>query len=516
MPSESYSVSVHSSATHGVSLPSPSRARRRTLTVMRAIFLIHRYLGIGLGVLMALWCLSGIVMIYVPFPQLLESERLAALPTLNWSRCCRLDGPDSLPDDAKIASFQLEILGDAPVLRLSLAGGNTRLVNPSDGRALAANGRTLNGVDQHEARIAAAQFGASRGLSMRSAQYALIDHDQWTVGGFRTDRPLHWIAFNDADGTEIYVSSRTGKVVQLTTRSQRFWSWIGAVPHWLYPSILRKHPEAWSQVVIWTSLLGSFLTVTGLYIGIRQLKRRRRDGALASPYRGIMFWHHVPGLIFGTFALTWVVSGLLSMNPWGLLESQGFHEDRANLTGPEATVADVRRLLDAVPRNSPTGVVSVRSATFDGRLFAISSSLDGSRRRFDITGASAEFANGDFETAAKRLVGTAPSSWTMLTSDDTYHYSIGRAYAQLLVLRISAGKSSPTYYYVDAITGELVDKADSGSRAYRWWHSGLHRLDFAACLRTWTARTLLMLPLLIGAAFVCGTGAYLGIRRLTR
>jgi len=58
--------------------------------------------------------------------------------------------------------------------------------------------------------------------------------------------------------------------------------------------------------------------------------------------------------------------------------------------------------------------------------------------------------------------------------------------------------------------------ADEGARAYRWWHSGLHRLDFAAPLRSSLARNALMLPLLLGAAAVCVIGAYLGIRRLTR
>lgn len=477
--------------------------------MVRAIFLVHRYLGIGLGILMALWCLSGIVMLYVPFPQLAESERMAALPPIDWTSCCDVSDGKSLPDDAEVASFQLEMLGDVPILRLALADGELRLVNAN-------YGSTLAGIDRTEARAAAAQFGTSHNLSVRDARLQLIDHDQWTVGGFRADRPLHWFALNDADGTEIYVSSRTGKVVQLTTGSQRFWNWLGAVPHWLYPSILRKHPEVWSQVVIWTSLLGTFLAVTGLYIGIRQLRRRKRDGVLASPYRGLMFWHHVPGLIFGLFALTWVLSGLFSMNPWGLMETQGFGDDRAQLAGRNPTVADVRRLLNAVPRNSPAGVVSVRSVTFDDQLFAMSASFDGERRRFNIDGSPAAFSAEDFKTAARRLGTDAQDSWTLLNEDDAYHYSLGRQRAQLPALRISGTSDASTYYYVDAVTGELINKVDAGGRAFRWWHSGLHRLDFSSALRTDLARTLLMLPLLIGAAFVCGTGAYLGIKRLTR
>ena len=205
--------------------------------MVRALFLTHRYLGIGVGVLMALWCLSGIVMIYVPFPQLTDAERVAALAPVNWSRCCVLEGPGAPSAAAEVTSFQLEMMGDAPVLRLALPEGATRLLDPTTGRA-------IEHIEQRDAWAVAARFGTSRGLSMRNAQYQILDHDQWTVGGFRADRPLHRISFGDAAGTEIYVSSHSGKVIQLTTRPQRFWSWIGAVPHWLYPSILRQHPEA--------------------------------------------------------------------------------------------------------------------------------------------------------------------------------------------------------------------------------------------------------------------------------
>ena len=477
---------------------------------MRTLFLIHRYLGIGLGILMALWCLSGIVMIYVPYPNLAEDQRVATLPPINWTRCCDTDGAAGLADDTPIASVQLEMLGDEPVLRLGLADGSLRLLSPLDGRA-------FKDIGHDEAFAAAAQFAASRGLTMRDADYRMLDHDQWTVSGFRADRPLHWIAFNDPDGTEVYVSSRTGKVVQLTTRSQRFWSWLGAVPHWLYPSILRQHPAAWSQVVIWTSLLGTFLTATGLWIGIRQLGRRRGGAALSSPYRGILFLHHVPGLIFGCFALTWVLSGLLSMNPWGLLESAGFVEDRALLQGDLPTLAQVRSLLDSVPRNVPTDVVSVRSSLFDGHLFAISTGMDGSRQRFTASGTPAPLSERDFHKAAQRLTGKDEAgSWTLLTSDDTYHYSVGNERAQFPVVRISAYSPSATLYYVDATTGELIDRADASTRAFRWWHSALHRWDIAAPLRTLWGRSLFMLPLLLGAAFVCVIGAYLGINRATR
>ena len=66
--------------------------------------------------------------------------------------------------------------------------------------------------------------------------------------------------------------------------------------------------------------------MTGLYIGVRQLLRRP-DGRW-SPYDGFNLWHHVAGLVFGVLTLSWILSGLLSMNPWGLLEGAGGEQER--------------------------------------------------------------------------------------------------------------------------------------------------------------------------------------------
>ena len=71
-------------------------------------------------------------------------------------------------------------------------------------------------------------------------------------------------------------------------------------------------------------------------------------------------------------------------------------------------------------------------------------------------------------------------------------------------------------YYLDPISGRMVNKVDAGGRSFRWWHSALHTFDSSALSRSAWFRNLLMLPLLLGAAAVCITGTWLGVRRLTR
>ena len=48
----------------------------------RALFLLHRWLGLGLGILVVLWFASAFVLRYVGFPQLTAAERAAGLRPL--------------------------------------------------------------------------------------------------------------------------------------------------------------------------------------------------------------------------------------------------------------------------------------------------------------------------------------------------------------------------------------------------------------------------------------------------
>lgn len=445
---------------------------------MKAWLLIHRYLGIALGVLMVMWCLSGIVMMYVPYPYLSEAERIAHLPSIEWKSCC------TLPETGPWSGFEVETVGARAVLRVKGEHGRSRLFDLG-------SGSPLGSVSESDAAALAAEFGGGR----RPELLNVIDHDQWTVqGSHGWDRPLYHFSLHDLAGTEVYVSRVSGKAVQVTNARQRFWNWLGAVPHWIYFPGLRQYPGAWSEVVVWTSLLGTFLTVTGLYIGICHLRPRSMSWI---PYRGLHYWHHLLGLVCGVFLLTWVFSGLVSMNPWGFLDGG---------TAPSQAVSNSRPVLP----NLNIGWTHLRAAPIGGRLFVVATDRDGARVRIDAAGTVSPLTHADL---ISMVAGQKIQSAELITTEDTYYFSYHRERVTLPVYRVILADTQQTRYYLDPVSGQIQSIVDRDARWYRWLHQALHRIDFSAAVRASPTREVFMVTALVGMALLSTLGTWLGLRR---
>lgn len=476
---------------------------------MRLLLLAHRYLGVALGVLMLMWCLSGVVMMYVTYPSLSQGSRLEALQSIDWSRCCTL-GDGALGDAQRVAHFEVEMLAGIPVLRLRFPSGRSRLVDLS-------SGRVIRSVSAAQAERVAADYGRARGYWDPPQSEGAIDYDEWTVSGeFDSDRPLYRFRIDNAAQTELYVSSTTGKAVQVTTARQRLWNWLGAVPHWLYFAELRRDVSLWSRIVIYASLAGSVLAALGLYIGVRELLQR--PPGRWSAHRGIMLWHHVSGLLFGFFALTWVASGLLSMNPWGVLETSSAHAERGLLTGALPSGRQVKESLRALAAVMPSaGIVSVHSAPLLGQLFLIATDDRSAEWRLDARALAAPLSASEIASEAQALSrGSAFAGPQLLTRGDTYYFGHHGDTVPLPVYRVVLRGGQRTRYYLEPLSGELVSKIDRNGREYRWLHDALHRMDFASAVRARPLWDVLTLVLMSGVTLLCATGAFIGLRRLAR
>ena len=83
--------------------------------MIKLVFLIHRYLGIALGLVITLWCLSGFVMMYMQYPEFSSKDRLAGIEIIKIGDCCQLPSDFS---DIVIDRFQLEMFDSRLILRL--------------------------------------------------------------------------------------------------------------------------------------------------------------------------------------------------------------------------------------------------------------------------------------------------------------------------------------------------------------------------------------------------------------
>jgi hypothetical protein len=460
----------------------------------------HRYLGVAMSVPMAVWFLSGIVMMYVGYPHVGEDERVRTLMPIGWQACCRFDA--GINDDAQIMSAQLENIARTAALRLYPAGRPAMLLDLAQGLAVH--------IDADRARAITLE-AASRiiGRASPPIRAERIQMDQWTIG--LAGRQLFRFMFGDAERTTIYVSAETGEVVRWTTATQRFWNWFGAIPHWLYFADLRvNHSTLWSVILASGATLGTGLTALGLYLGITQFKPR----AEISPFRGWHYWHHVLGLIFGIATLTWVVSGLVSLNPLGFWADPPPGKE-LQLAGDPPRWREMRASLDLIrTRAEVADAVSVASAPLAGRLYWLVKYRDGTSTRLDANGRVAQIDASELTTAMRIAGVTAISEQRILTDEDEYY--LRRDGAVFPVYRVILNDAEHSRIYLDPNTGALLQRVGANGRWYRWLFGALHRLDFAPFVRMRPTWDLIVLALLLGGLGLTLAGISLALGRIRK
>ncbi len=215
--------------------------------------------------------------------------------------------------------------------------------------------------------------------------------------------------------------------------------------------------------------------------------------------------------MFGLITLTWVLSGLLTMNPWGLLEGTGALEQIAQVRGAP-TWSDVKTFLDAAPRLGTGASVytQIASQPLGGRLYMVARRGNGPATRLDSAAMPVPLRRQEVEQAFKALEVPIRESTLLETWDDFYYRH--KNDRELPVFRVILDDADSTRFYVHHDSGALLG-IDATMRTSRWLRYGLHDFDFA----TISARPLwdiVVLALLAGATAVCITGTWLALKRV--
>jgi len=478
-----------------------ARALKRTLR--RWLYIGHRWIGITTCLFFAMWFISGVVMMYVAFPSLSDKERLAALPDIRWEKvtlspddAMKMAGATRYPRD-----LRLSMLADEPVYRMTGWDSKRQTIS-------AADGHVITGISEQQALDVVQHHPASKSPRLE----AIIDRDQWSVTA-RYDplRPLYLIALGDDAGTKLYVSSRSGETVLDTNHTERVWNWLGSIPHWIYPTVLRKDGPLWRLVVLWISGICLIVGATGIWIGILRVRLRRRYASgKITPYRGWMAWHHVTGLIAGVFVLTWTFSGWLSLNPGGYFANR-------NTTGEvlqRYAGHDAPTIATKLPAPQ-SAVVEARFVWLDGNPMMIAASRDGAQRPLDVmSGEVMTLPQDRVWTAATKLLPRARlAEQRILREYDAYWYAHHHD-RELPVLRAMFDDDARTWFHISPVTGDIIGRVDGSRRTYRWLFNALHSFDFRFLLTYRPAWDIVVWLLSILGAIVSVSGVVVGWRYL--
>jgi hypothetical protein len=455
-----------------------------------------------------MWFVSGLVMLYVPFPSWKDEERVAHLPAVA-TELVRIT-PDEAIGTAGVRSlpstFRLEMFGGEPVYRIA-ADGRHVAISAASGTAI-----TRATAEQAQRHVEAVFPGTRPQLIDK------IDYDQWTVTRrYDAHRPLFKFAIDDGLATVVYVSSRTGEIVQNATGTERFWNWLGAIPHWIYFSPIRKDQELWRQSVMWLSGPLVIGAITGLWIGILRLRVRRRyaRGRL-TPYRGWMKWHHIGGLVGGVFLTTWIASGWLSVNPFDLFARTRLSEQQRIAFAGWSEGRHYGITTAAIAAAGASTASDISFTWIGGHAHILAH--DGPRTRLADApvGAPVTLSDAMLVKAASTVFPAANvTDVERLTEEHLYWYS-HHSQRPLPVLEIRFDDPSATWLYIDPATGSIAGLRDRSSRTYRWLFNFLHDYDLPVLLRNQPARDIIVWLLSIAGLVVSVSGVVIGYRTLKR
>lgn len=527
---------------------------RKLLDWRKLLIYSHRWLGIVVGVVFLAWCVSGFVLMYYGVPHLTAGERLLRLPVLDLSTAAvtPADAARQLP--GRPFRLRISMHGDRPVYRF-----NTGRVFGRWTIVYADTGERVAPLDRDDA-VAWLRRQIPEQQAMRHDAYLQRPDTYTRLPALQTHFPLHRVALDDPAGTEYYVSERSAEAVVKTDRRTRLLGLFGYITHTFF---FFRQQSWWSALLNWLSWIGFAICVTGAFIGVWRYglspRFRHKRVPSHSPYVGWMKWHHYAGLLFGAFSITWMFSGLASLDAFpGIHETtysrpqiaQGARSvqgEAAPLDLESLTLETLRAAAATVSRSFAPKELELLQ--FGGEPYLIAyraPDRDGldrweSRSGMDFISPTPEgefvmvspsvpdrpFRRFDDETmmrvARAAMPGVAMRDAVWLGEYDDYYYKtlasfdlgLPKMAKPLPVLRVRYDDAAQTWLYLTPSPGQIL-KVEQEDRANRWGYYGLHALDFAFLYRNRPLWDVVVVALLLGVTVSTVTSIVPACRRLVR
>lgn len=467
----------------------------------------HRWVGIVMCLFFSAWFISGAIMVFVPFPSLSDAERYAGQPAVDVLHLRVTPEAAATASGLGVDSIELIQGVTTPIYVVRDNNGRTVVVDGVTG----ARHATLLPADA--ARIAA-RF-SHQTVKQVAGPFA---YDQWIVHQhFNSTRPFYRVTLAGKSVTNLYVSALTGEILQKTNIHERFWNWPGAVVHWIYPTIIRRSYALWDNLVWCLSLVGIFVAVAGLTLGVTRmraaLRKQRKPGF--SPYKGLFKWHHMLGLTAGITLCTWIFSGWLSVDH-GRIFSTGDPTERqvAAIRGIPMPAALAEISIDRI--HLLQGSSEIDFVALNSQAFLVGHNAAPQPQILAASGGPAAplFTDAD-------LIAAVRAAWPALAFHGLAHIAADDWYADLPdnpmppdTRRALLGPGQNLWIDINAQTGAIFDVMDPSRRVYCWLFDGLHTLDIPGLPAHPVLQKIIMLSLLAGGFTLSCTAIVLAFRRL--
>ncbi|AJD70633.1 PepSY domain-containing protein [Xanthomonas citri pv. citri] len=462
---------------------------------------LHRWTGVAFCLMFAVWFASGLVLALVPFPALSPQQR--------WSEAERID----LRKLAVAPAQALRHVHDAITLRLVSIDGRPGYVVGS-----ATTTATVDGIDgrvrERLSAGAASRIAAGFGHAGVRRLDGPLDDDQWVVHQkFDPWRPFYRAALDDSLGTVLYVSARTGEVVQRTRANERAWNWVGSIPHWLYFTQLRRSFTAWDRTVWWLALAALCSASAGTVLGVYRTWQRARSPKPAwSGFRGWLRWHHGLGLVAAVFVLGWIFSGWLSMDH-GRLFSRGIPDPGQVARYSGAPLPVVFAGIDVGALRCLSGATQIDFTAVGSGPVAVARSPEGTVVSEGLVGriTGTRLSPEVIRQAAARVWTLDPLPGVPDSGEALYRQADAIAAD---AVRLTTAAPARTALYFDPASGTVLLALDASRRTYAWLYLAIHTTNVPLLQSHPVIRRVVQIvPLLLGLAFSL-TGVVLGARRL--
>ena len=215
-------------------------------------FVVHKWLGLIIGLQVLAWMVSGVFMTVVPIEEVRGEHNVRRAGPIDLRQHPTLISADQAmsAQPGLVTRLELSELLGTPVWRIDIEGQPAAIID-------ARSGTSLSPIDEAKAKEIATSDFAGKGAIVGAT---LIASDPPIE--YRGALPVWQLVFDDDDDTHLYVSQATGKIVARRSGTWRVYDFLWALHIMDYET--RGNFNNW--LVILASTAGLVLTITGFGI----------------------------------------------------------------------------------------------------------------------------------------------------------------------------------------------------------------------------------------------------------